>query len=118
MAIQKFTDILAWQKAHELTLEIYKATEKFPKKELFCLTAQILRAAISIPSNIAEGFKRKGLKDPLHFYNISEGSLEEVKYQLILCKDLGYISPEDYARISQLADQVGKILYGWMKTQK
>jgi len=95
VAIKNLTEIIAWQKAHELVLEIYKITNDFPKIEDYCLTSQIRRAAISIPSNIAEGFKRKSTRDSVHFYNIADGSLEEVKYQLILARDLKYISPKN-----------------------
>lgn len=79
---------------------------------------QLRRAAVSIASNIAEGFKRKGHKDSLHFYNIAQGSLEEVKYQLFLAKDLHYITPQAYAEIADLADETGRILDGWIKSQR
>ncbi len=96
MAIQTFQDIVAWQRAHELTLDVYKVTEHFPKLETFGLTSQMRRAAISMPSNIAEGFKRRSRNDSIRFYNIAEGSLEELKYQLLLAKDIGYLTQEDY----------------------
>ncbi len=118
MIIKKFTEIIAWQKSHEFVLQVYKLSEKFPKSETFGLTSQIRRAAISIPSNIAEGFKRKGKNDSLHFYNISQSSLEEVKYQLLLAQDLKYISFKNYRDLSDLADEIGKTLDGWMKVQK
>ena len=116
--VKSFTDIKAWQKAHELVLDIYRLTKDFPKFEEFCLVSQIRRAVISIPSNIAEGFKRKTAKDSGHFYNIADGSLEEVKYQLILSKDLGYIGEKDFAKVFALAEEVGRLLYGWQKSQK
>jgi four helix bundle protein len=115
--IESFVDIKAWGKAHELVLEIYRLTSSFPKIEDYCLTSQIRRAAISVPSNIAEGFKRKSAKDSNHFYNIADGSLEEVKYQLILSKDLGYISIMEYENIFKLTEEVGKMLSGWKKSQ-
>lgn len=115
--INSFTDIKAWQKAHELVLEVYKLTKSFPKFEEFCLTSQIRRAAISIPSNIAEGFKRKSAKDSNHFYNIADGSLEEAKYQLILSKDLEYISEGSFSKVFSLAEEVGRLLCGWYKSQ-
>ena len=115
--IKSFIEITAWQKSHTLVLEIYRITSQFPKQEEYCLTSQIRRAAISIPSNIAEGFKRKSAKDSDHFYNIADGSLEEVKYQLILSKDLQYINSYEFDRIWLLAEEVGKILSGWKKSQ-
>lgn len=77
--IISFKDIKAWQKSHEFVLEIYEITKQFPKIEDYCLTNQIRRAAISIPSNIAEGFRRQGFADSKHFYNISQGSLEDCR---------------------------------------
>lgn len=78
--IQSFKQIKVWQKSHQLVLIMYKLTANYPKNEEFGLVSQLRRCAVSIPSNIAEGFKRKGAKDSDHFYNISEGSLEELKY--------------------------------------
>lgn len=116
--IKKFDDLVVWQKSHELVLEVYKLTEKFPRSEEFGLKNQLRRAGVSIPSNIAEGFKRKNLKDSCHFYNIAQGSLEECKYQLRLARDLGYADQEAYNKIIALTDEVGKLLHGWIKIQK
>jgi len=116
--ITHFNEINAWQKAHELTLEIYEISQHFPKEELFCLTNQIRRCAISVPSNIAEGFARKSKIESLRFYNISEGSLEELKYQLLLSRDLKYITIEKWEELTTLANLTGKLLNGWMKIQK
>lgn len=104
---KSFQDILVWQKSHQLVLAIYKESNLFPKEELFSLTSQIRRAVISVPANIAEGFKRPGIKDKLRFYNIAQSSLEEVKYFLILSKDLGFIESESSLL---LANEVGKML--------
>ncbi len=117
MAIQSFREIIAWQKAHELTLLVYKLTEKYPSKETFGLVSQSRRCAVSIPSNIAEGFKRQTTKDSIHFYNIAEGSLEELKYQLLLAKDLGYINTQQHMTSFALAEEVGKLVNGWKKSQ-
>lgn len=118
-AIQKFTEIKAWQKAHELTLEIYDITNSFPKSELFSLTDQMRRAAVSVPSNIAEGFKRRTKNDSVRFYNVSEGSLEELKYQILLARDLGYIKEAArYNKLENIMDEVGKLIYGWKRVQK
>ena len=91
---RKFEDLLVWQKAHEFVLLVYKETKTFPKDELYGLTSQFRRAAVSIPSNISEGFKKKGKLDKLRFYNISQASLEECRYYIILSGDLGYISAD------------------------
>ncbi len=116
--IKTFRDIKVWQKAHELVLNIYKITVKFPSEEKFALSSQIRRAIISVASNVVEGFKRKSLKDRVHFYNIADASLEEVKYQLLVAKDLKYINENNYCEVIQLAEEVSKMLNAWIKTQK
>jgi four helix bundle protein len=90
MASRTFEDVQVWQKAHRWVLAIYRMTEKFPRHEMFGLTAQLRRAAVSVPANFAEGFKKCGRADKLRFYNIAQGSLSECRYYLILAKDLGY----------------------------
>ncbi len=77
-AAKNFQDLLVWQKAHQLVLAVYRLTDAFPKHELFALTSQLRRAAVSVPANVAEGFRKRGLKDKIKFFNIAEGSLEEV----------------------------------------
>ena len=89
-ATKSFQDLVAWQKSHEYVLKVYKLTEGFPKHELFGLSAQFRRAAVSIAANIAEGFRKKGVKDKLRFFNIAQGSIEECRYYQILTKDLSY----------------------------
>lgn len=116
--IKTFRDIIAWQKAHQLALFVYKITAKFPRFEEYGLGNQMRRAAVSVPSNIAEGFSRNSLKDTSHFYNISEGSLEELKYQILLSKDLEYLSDKTYEEISSLSDEVGRLLCVWKRNQK
>ena len=86
-----FTDLVVWQKAHKLTLCIYAISKQFPRQELYGLTSQLRRAAVSVPANIAEGFKKRGRADKARFLNIAHGSLEETRYYLILAKDLGYV---------------------------
>ena len=88
--IQDFTDLIVWQKSHKLVLNIYRITQKFPSEEKFGLVNQIRRAAVSVPANIAEGFKKRGRADKARFMNIGEGSTEECRYYLILSRDLGY----------------------------
>jgi len=116
--METFKDVIAWQKAYQLTLLIYKYTRDFPKNEEFGLKSQVRRAAVSIISNIAEGFKRNGKNDQLRFYNTAQSSLEEVKCQIMLACDLGYFGKPRYVELDQLSDEVGKVLYGWIQSQK
>ncbi|MCB0729694.1 MAG: four helix bundle protein [Ignavibacteriae bacterium] len=108
---KKFEDLIVWQKSHQLVLSIYKMTKKFPKDELFGLTCQMRRASVSIPANIAEGYIKRGEKDKFRFLNISQGSLEELKYYLILSKDLDYVITDE---IMSSANEVGKLLNGYI----
>ena len=87
---KSFADLFVWQKAHDFVKEIYLLSEKFPKTEMYGLTSQLRRAAVSIPANIAEGFGRHTLKDKMRFLTISKGSLEECRYYLILANDINY----------------------------
>ena len=86
-ASKSFTDLVVWQKAHQFVVKTYVVTQKFPKEERYGLTSQFRRAAISIAANIAEGFSRRGLRDKCRFLNISQSSLQECRYFLILSKD-------------------------------
>lgn len=104
---KNFTDLIVWQKAHNLVLEVYSYTSKFPKEEVYALTTQFRRAAVSIAANIAEGFKKKSNKDKIRFYNISQGSTEECRYYLILAKDLKYGWNQ---KIEELIIEISKIL--------
>jgi four helix bundle protein len=108
MPSKSFKDLIVWQKAHQWVLEIYYFTNSFPSKEQFGLISQLRRAAISIPANIAEGFKRKGNPDKARFYNIAQGSIEECRYYLILAADLGYgdtrMLEEDLEEVSRLLE--------------
>jgi four helix bundle protein len=114
--IVTFKDLKVWQKSHQLVLEIYQLTKVFPSEEKFGLSAQIRRAAISIPSNIAKGFKRKSKKDFAHFLNMADSSLEEVKYQLFLARDLRYFSEEAFNQKQAQCEEVGKMLFGLAKS--
>jgi len=116
--ITNFRDLIVWQKAHKLTLDIYGITAEFPKFEEYGLSSQMRRSASSVPTNVAEGFKRKSDKDSLRFYNMSECSLEELKYQLILSKDLGYITKVQFESLNEQAEEVSKLLNGWIKCHK
>jgi len=108
-----FKDLIVWQKAHRFVLSVYRITSKFPKEEMYGLTSQFRRAAVSIPANIAEGFRRKGKPDKYRFMNIAQGSLEECRYYLILARDLGYIKMDDL--MNQL-EEVSKLLSAYSKS--
>jgi four helix bundle protein len=108
-----FKDLIVWQKAHQFVLDIYKTTKIFPKEEMYALTSQTRRAATSIAANITEGYKKKTKASKLNYLNISEGSFEEVKYYLILAKDLGYIDELDYSQLFSKAEEVGRLLNGY-----
>ncbi len=90
MAIQRFEQLEVWQEAHKLVLFVYRFTRDLPKTERFGLSAQMRRSATSVRANIAEGFKRRGFKDKARFYNISQASLEELRYYFVLCRDLNF----------------------------
>ena len=90
VAAKTFSDLIVWRKAHEFVLLVYKLTATFPKYELYGLSSQMRRVAISIAANIAEGFRKRGKPEKARFMNTAEGSVEECRYYLILTKDLGY----------------------------
>ncbi len=107
--IKSFKDLKVWQRSHELVLEIYKFTQHLPDEERFGLVSQMRRAAVSVAANIAEGFKKRGRRDKVNFYNISQGSLNELEYYVILAKDLGFKS--NLNTIEGLINEVSKMLY-------
>jgi len=107
-----FKDLIVWQKAHKFVLSVYKITDNFPRAELYGLASQFKRAAISIPANIAEGFRKNGKADKCRFMNIAQGSLEECRYYLILTKDLGYFETKNL--MLQL-EEVSKLLDAYTK---
>src|ERR1700736_6325846 len=102
-----FKDLVVWQKAHQFVLATYSLTAGFPRREIYCLTSQMRRAAISIPANIAEGFKKRGGSDKIRFLNFAQGSLEECRYYLILIQDLGYSSTTE---MDAMLEEVSKLL--------
>mgnify|MGYP002779599933 FL=1 len=108
-----FTDLVVWQKAHACVLGVYRHSEGFPKAEIYGLTSQFRRAAVSIAANIAEGFRKRGKADKVRFYNIARGSLEECRYYLILSKDLGYGSTTD---LTKMLEETSKLLDGFTKS--
>jgi four helix bundle protein len=104
---RSFEDLLVWQKAHAFVLDIYRLTQGFPREEMYGLTAQLRRAAVSVPANIAEGFKKRSRTDKARVMNIAEASLEETRYYLRLAKDLGYMTD---ARLGENAREIGRML--------
>ncbi len=107
-----FEDLIVWQKAHEFVLTVYRFTGSFPKEETYGLVSQLRRAAVSIPANIAEGFKRRQKPDKARFMNMAQGSLEECRYYLILARDLKY---GHQAGLDEQLQVVSKLLYAYSK---
>ncbi len=118
MSIQTFKDLIAWQKSRELALSIYQATSTFPVSEQFGLTNQLRRAAVSIVSNIAEGFGRRTASDRAHFYDMARASLYEVQAQLILANDIGFVSAKDYTVLEDKGIECHKLLTGLINKTK
>jgi len=116
--IKSFTDLDAWRSGHGLVLKIYKATEKFPREEIFGLTNQMRRAAVSITSNIAEGFSRSSDKDRINFYKISCGSLTELQNQLLIARDVGYLDADLFNSLSNASVKTHQILSGLIRSTK
>jgi four helix bundle protein len=112
---ESFDKLLVWQRAHSLVLKIYEDTNSFPKEEIWGLTSQIRRSAVSVPSNIVEGKARGSRKDFKRFLLIARGSLEEVKYQSLLAKELKYMNDEQYEEITVMIEDVGRLLGGMIR---
>ena len=104
---RSFEELIVWQKGHAFVLEVYELTRQFPRHELFGLSSQLRRAAVSIPANIAEGFRRRGRPDKARFMNIAEGSLDECQYYLLLARDLGY---GETAELRERLNEVSRLL--------
>ncbi len=112
MFAKRFEDVEIWKKSHAFVLKISRLTENFPKRELFGLTSQLRRAAVSVPANFAEGFNKIGKADKIRFYNIAQGSLEECRYYLILVKDLNYGDTES---LKSNAEEISRMLNSYMQ---
>jgi len=106
-AAKSFQDLIVWQKSHALALRIYRVTARYPKTEVYGLISQVRRAATSVPANIAEGFKRASRADKARMLNVAQGSLEELRYYLLLATDLGY---EDDPALAGNLDEVARLL--------
>ena len=109
--VKSFLDLIVWQKSHSLTLDIYQITNKFPSVEKYGVISQLRRAAYSVPSNIVEGHTRNSTKEFVHFLSIAQGSLNELKYFLILSRDLNFIDLNEYNNLNIKADEISKMLY-------
>lgn len=118
LKIESFTDLDAWKYGHRLVLDVYKVTKSFPRDELFGLVSQLRRAAVSITSNIAEGFSRISFKEKLQFYSMALGSLTELQNQLLIARDINYLSKEDFERLAGQTITVSKITNGLIKKSK
>ncbi|MCH7826703.1 MAG: four helix bundle protein [Bacteroidetes bacterium] len=112
---KSFQDLIVWQKAHKFVLKVYEISKDFPKNEIYGLTSQFRRAAVSIAANIVEGFAKKGIADKLRFYNIAQGSIQECQYYILLSKDLDYHNDE---KLKELLKEVSKLIYSYMKSLK
>jgi four helix bundle protein len=110
---KRFEELIVWQKAHQLVLRVYKLTADFPKHEIYGLMSQMRRAAVSVPANIAEGFKKRGKPDKARVMNIAQASLEEVRYYFILSKDLGYMPMKTQA---DDVEEVARLLGAYVST--
>ncbi len=105
---RNFQDLIVWQKSHQFVLGVYRLSKQFPREEIYGLTSQFRRAAVSIPANIAEGFKKKGRLDKVRFMNVAQGSLEECRYYLILTRDLCYADPvELFCQLEEISKLLG-----------
>jgi four helix bundle protein len=109
---KSFEDLIVWQKSHQLTLLVYRVTAELPRSELYGLVSQMRRAAVSVPANIAEGFKRRRNPDKARCMNIAQASLEEVRYYFLLARDLGYLKDIERDRI----DEIARLLSAYIRT--
>lgn len=113
--IRKFTDLVAWQEGHKFVLMIYQETKKFPIEEKYGLVSQMRRAVVSFTSNIAEGFSKKSSKEKYQFYNIAKASMTELQNQLLIAKDVGYLSEKSFKQISEQSVTASKLLGGLLR---
>ncbi len=116
MSVHK--ELIVWQKSMQLVKDLYQATKFFPKEELYGITSQMRRAAVSIPSNIAEGYGREHNKELLHFLYISLGSASELETQLIICKDINYLSENKFNTLNEQNNEIIRMLSSLIKTRR
>ncbi|MCX6735923.1 MAG: four helix bundle protein [Candidatus Parcubacteria bacterium] len=116
--ITSFTQLEVWKTGHKTVLDVYLITKKFPKEEIFGITSQMRRCAVSITSNIAEGFGRFSYKEKVQFYAIARGSITELQNQLLISKDIGYLSKSEFERIAKKTVDTHKMLQGLIKSSQ
>jgi len=116
--MKNFHDLMVWQRAHDFVLKLYRSTKAFPREEVYGLTSQIRRAAVSVPSNIAEGCGRQGDRELARFCQIAMGLASEAEYQLLLAHDLGYLESNEYKQLNQQLIEVKRMLNGFIKKLK
>lgn len=113
--MQNYKDLIVWQKAHKMVLNVYKLSKKMPKEETYGLISQLRRCAVSVPANLAEGSGKNTAKDTANFFQISLGSLHETEYYILLSKDLQYITEEEYNLTNQIISEVKAMLISLIK---
>lgn len=116
--IKSFTDLKVWQEGHKLVILIYQITKKFPREETYSLIDQMRRSVSSVTSNVAEGFGRQGYKEKIHFYYQAQGSLTELKNQILIAKDINYLNQEDLSCLVIQANKTHALLQGFIKKTK
>ncbi|SRR3990167_8150870 len=116
--INAFTDLKVWQEGHSLVIDIYRITKDFPKEELYSLTNQMRRSAMSVTANIAEGFGRQGYKEKIQFYYLAHGSLTELKDQFLIARDIDYLADSEFVELDQKLVSVHRLLLGLIKKSK
>src|ERR1051326_504912 len=112
MTVKNFKELIVWQKAMDLVVAVYQITQRFPREEIYGLTAQTRRSAVSVPSNIAEGQGRRTTRDFINFLSISDGSLCELKTQLHIAMRLGYVMEQEASPLLNTADEAHRLLHG------
>ncbi len=116
--IKSFTDLKTWQEGHQIVILVYKITKEFPKEEIFGLVSQMRRAVVSITSNIAEGFGRQTYKEKVQFYYIAQGSLIELKNQILIAKDVNYLNEENFNKLVDQINSAHQLLQGLIQKTK
>jgi four helix bundle protein len=114
--MRNYRDLQVWKKAHDLTLELYRVSQRFPREEMYGITGQLRRAAVSIGANLAEGCGRRTSTELARFVRIALGSASELDYHLLLCRDLGFMSPEEFASASGGLTEVRKMLTSFLNS--
>ncbi len=110
-----YKDLTVWQRADDLALAVYGATKRFPRDEIYGITSQLRRAALSVPTNIVEGYARKGDRELARFVGIAIGSLSETEYLLDFSRRLGYLTEKEYASLEAIRSDVGKLLWKFFR---